>query len=106
MSRYTFRPQYRKTDDFEYIHFLNSQHGKDNSTEHAKLIRCMKDAINTELTPRQRRILYMYYVQNMKQCEIAEVLDVDKSTVSRSLARSKKKLQKCLRYFDIDHLAA
>ena len=106
MPRYTFRPQYRKTDDFEYIHFLNSQHGKDNSTEHAKLIRCLREAVRTELTPRQKQILMMYFVHNMKQIEIAEALGVTKSTVSRSILRSKKKLQKCLRYFDIEHLAA
>ena len=106
MDRYTFRPQYHRSDDFDYIQYIKSQYGKDNSAEHAKLIKCMKEAINAELTMRQKRILYMYYAQNMKQHEIAESLGIAKSTVCRSLARSRNKLQKCLRYFDIDHLAA
>ena len=40
----------------------------------------------------------MYYAQGMNMREIGEQLGVDKSTVSRTIKRGERRLQRCLRY--------
>lgn len=54
--------------------------------------------IREELTPIQREVLTAYYFQEMTVMEIAEERGVNKSTVSRTLKRAEKRLQRCLRY--------
>lgn len=58
------------------------------------LIRCIKE----DVTERQRTVLLMYYSQGMNMTEIGAALGVDKSTVSRTIKRGEKRLQRCLRY--------
>ena len=40
----------------------------------------------------------MYYAQDLNMREIAEILGVDRSTVSRTILRGERRLQRCLRY--------
>lgn len=58
------------------------------------LIRCIKE----DVTERQRTMLLMYYSQGLNMTEIGAALGVDKSTVSRTIKRGEKRLQRCLRY--------
>lgn len=58
------------------------------------LIRCIRE----ELTPRQREVLFLYYVKNIRQKEIAAQLGVERSTVSRTIKRGEDRLRRCLRY--------
>ena len=58
------------------------------------LIRCLKE----DVTARQRQALLMYYAEGLNMREIGERLGVDKSTVSRTIKRGEKRLQRCLRY--------
>ena len=51
-----------------------------------------------ELTPRQREILRMRFTGGMSVTAIARELGLNKSTVSRSLARSMERLYRSLRY--------
>lgn len=51
-----------------------------------------------ELTPRQREVLALYMERDMNVTQIAAVLGVNKSTVSRSLHRALRRLERCLRY--------
>ena len=51
-----------------------------------------------ELTPRQREVLALYMERDMNVTQIAAVLGVNKSTVSRTLLRAKRRLYQCLRY--------
>ena len=55
-------------------------------------------AVQQELTPRQREILQLRFTGGMSVSDIAQQLGVNKSTVSRSLARSMERLYKSLRY--------
>ena len=57
---------------------------------------CM--AREEELTARQRELLRLRYEENMTVTEIAAVIGRDKSTVSRTLSRARRRLYKCLRY--------
>lgn len=63
-----------------------------------RLRRNLSEAIQTELTTRQREMLLMLYSGNYSQIEIARALGVNASTVSRTLDRAHKRLYRALRY--------
>ncbi|MBQ3557031.1 MAG: sigma-70 family RNA polymerase sigma factor [Oscillospiraceae bacterium] len=79
-----------------YMRQLSEQNTNTNSMEQLRhnLVRCL----NEDITPRQRTMLTMYYVQQLSQKEIARQLNVDRSTVSRTILRGERQLQRCLRY--------
>ena len=51
-----------------------------------------------ELTPRQKQMVRMHYVEQRTMPDIAVELGVAVSTVSRTIARGKRRLRRCLRY--------
>ena len=51
-----------------------------------------------ELTQRQDEMIHMYYIDQLPMREISEILGVNVSTVSRTIARGKTRLHKALRY--------
>ena len=53
----------------------------------------LRNAMNTELTDRQRAIMNDFYFGGKSVTEISEKYGVNKSTVSRHLKRSKEKLR-------------
>lgn len=61
----------------------------------AELVAC---AIREELTPRQRQLVEMYYIKQMPMHYIARELGIAPSTVSRTLTRARKRLERCLKY--------
>lgn len=62
-------------------------------------LRNMKEAIKEELTDRQRKMLVMYYSTPRRTMEdIARELGVNKSSVSRTIARGRKRLLRVLKY--------
>lgn len=94
-------PRYRRgqpysRDMLAYMRRLSEENTNTDSVDRLKqnLIRCLKE----DITPRQRTLLTMYYVQQLSQTEIARRLGVDPSTVSRTILRGERKLQRCLRY--------
>ena len=70
----------------------------DNQVRIRRLLSNLPLAVQQELTPRQREILQMRFTGGMSVTAIAEQLGLNKSTVSRSLARSMERLYKSLRY--------
>lgn len=95
------QPRYRRgqtysQDMVDYMRRISEQNTNTDSMDRLKqnLIRCL----NEDITPRQRTLLTMYYVQQLSQTEIARQLGVDPSTVSRTILRGERKLQRCLRY--------
>ena len=74
------------------------QMAADNSREISRLKRNLVRALQEDVTPRQRQTLLMYYGQGLNMREIGERLGVDKSTVSRTIKRGERRLQRCLRY--------
>ena len=70
----------------------------DNRERIRRLLRNLPLAVQQELTPRQREILRLRFTGGMSVTAIAEKLGLNKSTVSRSLARSMERLYKSLRY--------
>ena len=69
-----------------------------NSDDIAKLKRNLIKALKSDVTPRQRQMLMLYYGKGLNMREIGEMLGVDKSTVSRTVKRGERRLKKCLRY--------
>ena len=74
------------------------QMAQDNSREISRLKRNLRLARQEALTARQRQLLRMNFEQNKTVTEIAQELGVNKSTVSRTLLRAKRRLYQCLRY--------
>ena len=69
-----------------------------NDGELLRLKRNLRLARQEALTARQRQLLRMNFEQNKTVTEIAQELGVNKSTVSRTLLRAKRRLYQCLRY--------
>ncbi|MBE6875442.1 MAG: sigma-70 family RNA polymerase sigma factor [Ruminococcus sp.] len=59
----------------------------------------LKQIIQNDLTPRQREIILLKYYQNMSNKEIAKILHLDASSVSRTLTRGKAKIYKLLHVY-------
>lgn len=75
------------------------QNSTDNS-EHLKIAcRVLHRAIDGELNDTQRDIIMKYYYDGMTQTEIAQTYGINRSTISRYLARSRRKLERILKYY-------
>lgn len=81
-------------DMAEYARKISS----DNSAEISRLKRNLIRALKEDVTAKQRLVLTLYYAEGMNMREIGEQLGVDKSTVSRTIKRGERRLQRCLRY--------
>lgn len=55
-------------------------------------------AIDQDLTDRQRQMLLMYCFDGRSMEDIGKELDVNKSTVSRTVARAIRRLYRALKY--------
>ena len=73
-------------------------HAGDNESDLARLKRNLRLAREEELTARQRELLRLRYEENLSVSEIAALIGRDKSTVSRTPSRARRRLYKCLRY--------
>ena len=74
------------------------ENAEDNSLQLERLRRNLRRARETELTPRQQHLLKLHYEQELSVTEIAELLHVNVSTVSRTLQRAKSRLRHYLQY--------
>lgn len=74
------------------------EQGEDNSDQLDRLRRNLRLARQSELTERQREVLRLRYEEGMSLSAIALRLQVNKSTVSRTVNRGKKRLRKYLQY--------
>lgn len=62
------------------------------------LDKSLAEAIREELTDRQREMVEMYYLRQMRMVDIAKELGVSTSTVSRTIRRGRDRLRRCLKY--------
>ena len=63
-----------------------------------RLIRTLQEAIEGELTQRQRECLKRYYFDGFSQEEIAGVMGVTPATVSRHLKKARNRLERVIGY--------
>lgn len=71
------------------------QMSADNSREISRL---RHNLMQEDVTEKQRKALLLYYAEGYNMREIGERMGVDKSTVSRTIKRGERRLQRCLRY--------
>lgn len=69
-----------------------------NSADITQLKRNLVRALQSDVTPRQREMLELYYAKGLNMRQIGELLGVHKSTVSRTVKRGEQRLKRCLRY--------
>lgn len=74
------------------------ENGEDNHERLSRLRRQLRAARERELTPRQRQFLERYFDDGLSMTEIAAEEGVAPSTVSRTLARAKRRLRRALQY--------
>lgn len=72
--------------------------GEDNHLQLERLRRNLRRVREQELTDRQRQLLELYYDRQMSVTEIAALLGIHTSTVSRTLRRARDRLRRYLRY--------
>ncbi|MBQ3264779.1 MAG: sigma-70 family RNA polymerase sigma factor [Ruminococcus sp.] len=75
-------------------------HGSDNRPERERMKRILTRAIKHELTQRQRDCVTMYYLEGMKMKEIADAMNLSKSTVTRHIQSATRKLRKVASYYE------
>lgn len=88
----------RKNEVYGDMSAWIAAHAGDNESDLARLKRNLRLAREEELTARQRELLRLRYEENLSVSEIAALIGRDKSTVSRTLSRARRRLYKCLRY--------
>ena len=69
-----------------------------NQAQMQRLKRALRDVIKNDLTPRQKEMVVLYYYEGMKMCRIAEKLNLDISTVSRTIKRARRNIYDRLKY--------
>ena len=74
------------------------ENGEDNSEQLERLRRNLRRVRSAELTPRQAQLLHLYYDLGYSMSGIAGELGIDKSTVSRTIARGRERLKRYLQY--------
>ena len=70
-----------------------------NSIQHNLMIKVMRNVIENELSERQRQVITLYYFRKMNIPEIAKMLGVNRSTVSRTISRGRRNIMEKLKYF-------
>lgn len=73
--------------------------GETNAQRLAMAERALKGVIAERLTPTQRRYLMLYCYEKQTMAAIAALCGVNKSTVSRTLARAIRTIEAHLRYY-------
>jgi len=74
------------------------ENSEDNSEQLSRLRRNMRRVRKQELTPRQEEMLHLYYDLGLTISQIAREKGLNKSTVSRTLARGRERLKRYLQY--------
>ena len=84
--------------DIAGLHLWLQEESDDNGRRRQRLLHNLTKAVAEELTPRQREMLHLYYYEQLNMVQIAARLGVNKSTVSRTLCRARRRLHHILQY--------
>ena len=82
------------------ISYYLFKQGSDNRPERERMKRVLNRAIRHELTERQRTCITMYYLEGIKMKDIAVMLGLSKSTVSRHISTATRKLRRIASYYE------
>ena len=98
-ARYNTSGRTMTLRDNEFIGDLsawNQANCEDNSEQLARLRRNIRRVRETELTDKQREIIFLHYDLGMSVTQIAQEKGLNKSSVSRTLARGRERLKRYL----------
>lgn len=84
----------------EYIG-TKEEYISDNKKDLKKMSAAVHFALENELTDRQKTCIDLYYFKNYKIPDIAKMLDINKSTVSRHLAKGRFAIKKTVEYCNL-----
>lgn len=88
----------RRSGEWGELAAWERANSQDNDEQMERLRRNLKKVRCQELTPRQQEMVRLYYDLGLNMPQIAQQLGVTKSTVSRTLARGRKRLKRYLQY--------
>ncbi|MDD5952790.1 MAG: sigma-70 family RNA polymerase sigma factor [Oscillospiraceae bacterium] len=71
---------------------------EENDTEYRRLLQAVPKILSGELTQRQQECVRLYYFEGMKLNQIAELLGVQPSTVSKHLKKARRRLERVMTY--------
>ena len=94
----TIRITNENADMISY-NFFHRSLGGGNSHSINKMKRILQQAIQNELTDKQKKCLTLYYYNQMKMKDIAKELGLNISTVSRHISTATKKLKRIAQYY-------
>lgn len=77
----------------------NSRLAETNNETLKKVRHALVEIIKNDLTERQKETVVLYYYKKMTMTEIADILGVNVSTVSRTLARARKNICDRTKYY-------
>ena len=83
----------------EQMNISTQWNNSDNSADFKKLKENLIKIIQNELTPRQRQIINLYYYHNLTTIEIAKILKINKSTVSKTKKLAIQNIKRFLQYY-------
>lgn len=64
-----------------------------------KIKKIMRKIVQNDLTARQREIIVLYYYKGKGVSEIAEILNLSVSTVSRTIKAARARIYKYMKYY-------
>ena len=74
------------------------QGGEEADTEYRRILQTLHNAIEGELTERQRTCITLRYFDRKSVNEVAEILGLTAGTVSKHIKKGRERLQRVMRY--------
>lgn len=87
--------------DFDKKYQELLQQNDQNTNEELRKVakRAIIKVIENDITPRQREMLKLYYFENHEMKDIAKILEINPSTVSRTISRARRNILDRLKYY-------
>lgn len=85
-------------DNYASFYHYNDNLYDDNIDKINLIKNKIKYIIDIELTEKERNVINLYYNKNLTIPQISDILNKDKSTVSRNLNRAKNKIREYSKY--------
>lgn len=82
--------QKKLKDQFDYL--KSDDHTINNKLENAELGKKIKDALS-HLSPMQGKVFYYHYIQQLSYAQVADLLNISKSTISTHMDKALKTLR-------------
>ncbi len=73
--------------------------GNTNSENYQKVLKILKQIVNTDITIRQQQCIYEHYFNKKKMKDIAVELGIAPSTVTKHIQRGASRIYKILKYY-------